>query len=357
MKPPLPPQPDRSRWRASAVLKSDHFSVVERGFWRTDNGEVEGVLRRFDSVPWWVRPVAYHFGRRETRALGRLNGIAGPRLLASGDGFLVRAWIDGLPMHIAKPEGDRGYFRAAKRMMFAMHRAGVVHNDLAKEQNWLRDSAGRPNMTDFQLAHTARKRGLLFRVAAHEDLRHLLKHKRKYCPEALTARERGILETKSLPARIWMATGKRLYIFVTRRILGYMDREGSGADVTRDGPRIAEHLRRLSGVTGAAVVAYPTPRGARLYAFVETARPLSETEVRAHIRGSSEGLPEPNLVHVARQLPRYAEGELREDVLRLVAQNQVDLIDTLRLDAAARSAAAEIVASRLNRTDRRLRSG
>jgi hypothetical protein len=356
MKPPVPPQPDRSRWRASAVLKSDHFSTVERGFWRTEMGEVEGVLRCFDNVPWWVRPIAYHFGRRETRALARLNGVAGPRLLASGDGFLVRTWIDGMPLHLAKPEGDRSYFRAAKRMMFAMHRAGVVHNDLAKEQNWLRDAAGRPNMTDFQLAHTANKRGLLFRIAAHEDLRHLLKHKRKYCPDALTARERRILNTKSLPARLWMATGKQIYIFVTRRILGYMDREGSGADVTRDGPRIARHLRRLSGVTGAAVVAYPTPRGARLYAFVETARPLSEAEVRAHIREAPAGLPEPNLIQIAHQLPRYLEGELREDVLRLVAQNQVDLIDGLRLDAAAKSAAADLIAGRLNRTDRRMRT-
>jgi hypothetical protein len=336
-------------------LKSDHFSTVERGFWRTEHGEVESVLRRFDNVPWWVRPVAYHFGRRERQALARLNGIAGPRLLASGDGFLVRTWIDGLPMHLAKPERDAGYFRAAKRMMFAMHRAGVVHNDLAKEQNWLRDAAGRPQITDFQLAHTAKKRGPLFRIAAHEDLRHLLKHKRKYCPGALTTRERRILATKSLPARVWMATGKQLYIFVTRRILGYMDREGSGADATRDGPKIAARLAQLSGVTGAAVVAYPTPRGARLYAFVEAARPLSEAEVRSHIGKAPEGLPEPNLIQIARQLPRRPEGELRDDVLRLVAQNQVDLIERLRLDPAARAAANELIASRLNRTDRRLR--
>lgn len=349
-------QPDRSRWRPVAVLKSDHFSTVERGFWHGEEGDVEGVLRRFDTAPWWVRPIAYHFGRREARALARLNGIAGPRLLASGNGFLVRAWIEGLPMHIAKPEGDIAYFQAAKRMIFAMHRAGVVHNDLAKEQNWLRDSAGRPNMTDFQLAHTARKRGRLFRIAAHEDLRHLLKHKRKYCSEALTSCERRILARKSLPARLWMATGKPIYIFVTRRLLGYMDREGSGGDVTRDGPRIAARLMSISGVTGAAVVAYPTPRGARLYAFVEAARPLSEAEIRAHIRRAPEALPEPNLIQVARQLPRRPEGELREDVLRLVAQNQVDLIDGLRLDGPARAAADELIAGRLNRTDRRLRS-
>src|SRR5690606_11052861 len=108
-------------------------------------------------------------------------------------------------------------------------------------------------------------RGRLFRLAAHEDLRLLLKHKRKYAPRGLTATERRILATKSLPARLWMATGKKVYLFVTRRLLGYMDREGSGADATRDGPRIAARVQSMSGVTGAAVVAYPTPRGARLY--------------------------------------------------------------------------------------------
>ena len=355
MKAPLHDPADRSRWRSVAVLKSDHFSTVERGFWREDTGEVEAVLRRFDNVPWWIRPVAYHFGRREARALERLKGTAGPRLLAFGDGFLVRSWIDGLPMHVAQPDGDSRFFKSAKRMMSAMHRAGVVHNDLAKEQNWLRDPQGNPQMTDFQLAHTSSRGSKLFRLAAHEDLRHLLKHKRKYAPDALTASERRVLATKSLPARIWMATGKKVYLFITRRLIGYMDREGSGADATRDGPRIAAHLSKLSGVTGAAVVAYPTPRGARLYAFVETAAPLSESEIRAHIAASSEGLPDPSLVQIAWQLPRRPEGDLRDDVLRLVAQNQVDLIDGIPMDAAARAAADELIAGRLNRTDRRLR--
>jgi hypothetical protein len=240
-------------------------------------------------------------------------------------------------------------------MLSAMHRAGVVHNDLAKEQNWLRDSSGMPRLTDFQLAHTSTRRGRLFRLAAHEDLRHLLKHKRKYLPRSLKAQERRVLATKSLPARLWMATGKQLYLFVTRKLLGYMDREGSGADAGRDGPRIVARLAGLSGVTGAAVVSYPTPRGARLYAFVEVAAPLSETDVRAHLASAREPLPDPNIIQIARQLPRNDQGDLREDVLRLVAQNQVDLIDSLPLQGAARAAAAELVASRLNRTDRRLR--
>jgi hypothetical protein len=54
-------------------------------------------------------------------------------------------------------------------------------------------------------------------------------------------------------------------------------------------------------------------------------------------------------------LPRRPEGDLRDDVLRLVAQNQVDLINGILLDAASRKAANELIAARLNRTDRRMR--
>ncbi len=344
-------------WRSVAVLKSDHFSTVERGFWRGEKGEEEAVLRRFDVVPFWIKPVAYHFGRREVQSLNKLKGLAGPRLLAYGPGFLVRSWIDGLPLHMAKPEGENKFFAAAKTMMFKMHRAGVVHNDLAKEQNWLRDGSGLPRLTDFQLAHTSEKRGRLFRVAAHEDLRHLLKHKRKYAPDFLTAREKKILATKSLPARIWMATGKQVYIFVTRKIFGYMDREGSGADYVIDGPRIAARLRAFPGVTESAIVSYPTPRGARLYAFVEASQPLKERDLREHISRSADGLPDPSLIQIAQRLPRGKNGEVREEVLRLVALNQIDLIDGIALDPAAKTAAEDLIANRLNRTDRRLREG
>lgn len=342
-------------WRSVAVLKSDHFSTVERGYWRTSSGEEEAVLRRFDNVPLWIRPIAYHFGRREVNSLQRLDGLAGPRLLAYGPGFLVRSWIDGLPLHMAKPEGENKFFAEAKKMMFRMHSKGVVHNDLAKEQNWLRGGDGLPRLTDFQLAHISNRRGKIFRIAAHEDLRHLLKHKRKYAPDFLTARERKILATKSLPARIWMATGKRVYILVTRRILGYMDREGSGADFAVDGPRIAARLRAFPGVTASAVVSYPTPRGSRLYAFVEAADGVKERDLREYISRSPDGLPDPSLIHIASSLPRGKNGEIRDEVLRLVALNQVDLIDGIVLDAAARAAAENLIANRLNRTDRRLR--
>ncbi len=90
------------------VLKRDLLSTIERGRFVTPAGEVEAVLRRIDEVPWWCLGLARHLFARERRALavaGEL-GIA-PPLLFAGHNALIRGWMDGLPLHIAKPHGAR----------------------------------------------------------------------------------------------------------------------------------------------------------------------------------------------------------------------------------------------------------
>ncbi len=207
-----------------SLLKSDLFGrmTLER---------LQGrpvVVRDAGDARWWIAWLARRLCSREARALARLDGLPGtPRLLAVERGRLHREWIEGRPMQLAKPR-NRDYFRRAHRLIATLHRRGVAHNDLAKEPNWLVTPLGAPALVDFQLATVSARRGRLFRALAREDLRHLLKHKRLYCPEWLTARERRILATPALVSRLWMATGKRLYLFVTRRLLGWVDREGAG---------------------------------------------------------------------------------------------------------------------------------
>jgi hypothetical protein len=74
----------------------------------------------------------------------------------------------------------------------------------------------------------ARRRGRVFRALAYDDLRHWLKHKRSYLPERLTARQRAVLQRRSWISRAWMATGKPVYRFITRRLFNWADREGAG---------------------------------------------------------------------------------------------------------------------------------
>jgi len=335
-----------ARWRSGVMLKRDVFSTIERGHFRTEAGDVDAVLRRIDAVPWWSRGLAHLLFRRERRALA-IAGPLGicPPLLFAGRRVLVRGWIDGVPLHIAKPHGDTSYFRSAKAALRKLHRAGITHNDLAKEQNWLYAN-GRAYLTDFQLASCFRRRGsALFRIARYEDLRHLLKHKRRYAPAALTAAERRVLARKSLLTRIWMATGKKVYYAITRG-LNVTDREGRGIRFTREAPAIAARLRTHPQVRDVAVVAFPDRRtGTGLYAFVEGS--AGDLELSEFL-----GRTAPEHLQVVDALPRNAQGEVRSEILELVAMNQLDLISSLIKTDAERALVGRIVSERRNLRDR-----
>ncbi len=209
----------------SVLLKSDLFGHVVK-VTRDDRTFIRRDIR---SAPFWTRGIARWLMNREARALAAISDLERmPELLHSDRNTLERSFLDGQPMQLARPENAVAYFRDARRLLRSLHRAGVVHNDLAKEPNLLVTPDGRAAFIDFQLAFCFRKRSGLFRLLARDDIRHLLKHKRYYCADALTAREKAILSTPSLPSRIYMRTLKPVYLFVTRRLLGWSDREGAG---------------------------------------------------------------------------------------------------------------------------------
>jgi hypothetical protein len=237
------------------------------------------------------------------------------------------------------------FFRSAKRALRLLHRSGITHNDLAKEQNWLYARGGRAYVTDFQLAHFFRRPSLLFRLARYEDLRHLLKHKRRYAPAALTPAERRVLARKTLITRAWMASGKKVYYAITRG-LNFTDREGRGVRFTQQAPLIAARLRAHPLVDDVAIVPFPDRRtGTGLYAFVETN--AAEDELLEFL-----GETKPEHLQVVPALPRDKEGEIRSEILELVAINQLDLIDALIGTDAERAIVSQIIAERRNLRDR-----
>ena len=220
--------PSLAAWRRETVLKEDLFSRVERGHFEGEGPDGTWVMRDTSIARWWTKPLAHFLERREIAALRALQGFPGvAQLLFAKNHILVRSWIPGQPLQRARTT-DLAFYRSAFRLLVALHRRGVAHNDLAKEPNWLVTPDGGAAFTDFQLAYVAPRRGRIFRLAAREDLRHLLKHKNHYCPAAITKRERQIMANRSLPSRLWLATGKKVYMFITRRILHWSDREGSG---------------------------------------------------------------------------------------------------------------------------------
>ena len=349
-----PPAELGERWQRGMVLKRDIFSIVERGSWHGPDGQVDAVARRIDQVPWWTFAFARNFLAREARALSVVGplGIA-PLLYFSGKRVLVRRWIDGVPLHIARPLGDRAYFRSARVALRKLHSAGFCHNDLAKEQNWLRGPDGRAYLTDFQLSAQPRRRGRFFRLAAYEDLRHYLKHKRSYVPEALTATERRILARKTWLTLLWMATGKRVYLWVTRGLFRFTDREGGGPRLVIDAPVIAAWLKRHPQVRDVVVLAFPDRRvGTGLYAFVEAKPDADEEKIHDFMVESTGRAKAPERMQLVEALPRHADGSVRIEILQLIAMNQLDQLDMLITGETERHIVGRIIAGRRNLRDR-----
>lgn len=207
------------------ALKADSFGRI--ALMRGPQGLF--VRRDLAAVPPWLRLPAWWLARREARGLrAALGAEAVPQLLAWDGRRLDRSYLDGAAMYQRPPRGDLAYFRLARRRLQALHRRGVAHNDLAKEANWLVLADGSPAIIDFQLAVCGRPRSRWMRLLAREDLRHLLKHKRTYCPERLTPVERRLLRRTSWVRDLWFRTGKPIYRFVTRRLLRWEDNEGQG---------------------------------------------------------------------------------------------------------------------------------
>jgi len=174
-----------------------------------------------------LRWLARRLAAREASALLALRALpfGVPQLIEFDGRVLRRSALPGEPLFARAPP-SRDFFVRALRLVRALHRAGVTHNDLAKEANWLRAPGDLPGLVDFQLAVRSRRRGFWFRYLAHEDLRHLLKHKRTYVPGSLTARQRRILATRPWPTQLWRVWWKPAYHALTRGVLGWRNRVG-----------------------------------------------------------------------------------------------------------------------------------
>lgn len=198
------------------LLKSELFGSVGH--------DAHYLDRNLTTGPAWARPLARWLAAREARALHAAAGVGGiPELVAFDGLHLRRRWLPGTALQVARP-ADPAYFREGLHLLRRLHRAGVAHNDLAKEPHWLVLPDGHPALVDFQLATVSRRRGAWFRLLAREDLRHLLKHKRSHCPGRLTARQRRMLADPGIVSRFFHRSGRFVYGFVTRRMLGWRNK-------------------------------------------------------------------------------------------------------------------------------------
>ncbi|MBA2711049.1 MAG: hypothetical protein H0U57_10720 [Tatlockia sp.] len=208
-------------------LKSDAFGSIEQGIFITELGISIPAIKRNYSKNKFFRPLALYLATKEKKALeilAKANHPSLPKLLKLSKHYHIRSFIPGESMHRCPDKLSPEYFKRSKQLLTTMRRFGIANNDLAKEANWLITEDGMPAVTDFQLALSFKKNSKLLRIFAHEDLRHLLKHKRKYL--SVTAKEIQILNNKTLMSKVYKNTFKRMYLLITRKILRWQDRVG-----------------------------------------------------------------------------------------------------------------------------------
>lgn len=169
---------------------------------------------------------------RERRALRALEGLIGVPRLAEEDTRsedLMRSWIEGTPLHRA-PHLAQDFFEHLDELVHEIHRRGVCHNDLHKEQNILVGSDGFPYLIDFQLASLHARPGRVAESRMHDDLRHVQKHRRRYTRDGRApAGVRGVPEAarmrRSWTAGVWRRSVKPLYEWLTRSVFEARDGE------------------------------------------------------------------------------------------------------------------------------------
>ncbi|WP_157015805.1 serine/threonine protein kinase [Mesorhizobium xinjiangense] len=342
------------QFTAENVLKRDVFSETRKGHFEGDP-ERKIIRREVGAAPVWSRPLAWLLARREIRVMRAVDGVPGtPNLISVDADGLYRTWVEGTPLHLARPH-DPAWYKDAHRLLRSFRRRGVTHNDLAKPQNWLAAPDGSAAVIDFQLASLHRRKGALYRLMAYEDFRHLLKQKRAFAPELMTRREKGILARRSLPSRIWMASGKKVYNLITRGLFNWSDGEGTGDRLDREGAGIVTALKSHPGVRDVALTLYPLPRkGVGIYAFVEADGGIGQAELeglqKSKLRDGGADLIQP-----VNALPRRPDGAPRDDILRLVAMNQMTELDAvLQREPDLAAIVQDVAAGRLNFTDRRI---
>lgn len=347
--PPLKDPQSLGEFVAMMVLKRDVFSETRLGYF-TDNPEKRIIRRIVSYAPKWSRPLAWILARREIRTLKKVRGLYGvPELIAVDKDGLFRSWSEGTPLHLARPD-NKEYYLSAQKILRNLRRMGITHNDLAKPQNWLMTSDGKASIIDFQLASVHKKRGALYRYFAYEDFRHLIKQKKSFAPNLLTPTEKRILKKRSWPSRLWLATGKRVYNFITKDMFKWSDGDGTGDRIQNQGPLIQKLLKDNHDIGDIAFATYSLPaKGVGLYLFVESDK-LDEKAVRDLLKGQKI-----ELLQVVHKLPKHNNGALRDDIIKLVAMNELtDLAQLLKKEPDLLPIVAPIIDNRKNFTDRRV---
>jgi hypothetical protein len=219
------------------TVKHDFWAGT--GFYRIVNGPDAGRLavakinRRlpaFGILP--LRWIGRWLKHREVRAYTTLQDLPNiPKLLgdATDTGFL-HAFAEGEPLKKGAAVPD-AFFDELMALIHELNRRGIAYVDTNKPENIILGTDGRPHLIDFQISFDANAwwpRALgrqLLKPFYRSDVYHVLKQKRRFRPDQLTADELTRLEQRSLAVRVHRALTKP-YFLVRRPIMRWLERSG-----------------------------------------------------------------------------------------------------------------------------------
>jgi predicted Ser/Thr protein kinase len=221
------------RFRRVGRLKKDFFSCNE--LLEDEQGQI-WVLKvsRFLYLAGYGREPARFLSRREQAFYRQLQGIEGiPRLhQACGPNFLLHAFIPGQTLQ-QRREVDARFFAQLEQLLAAIHARGIAAVDISKKANIIVGDDGKPYLIDFQISAGRTSYGgplaegwnALVEQLMAEDRYHLLKHKRRICPELLSAAELAESRRKSRINRVYRAVLGRPFLAAKRRVFPHGSHE------------------------------------------------------------------------------------------------------------------------------------
>ncbi|MCE5278320.1 MAG: hypothetical protein ABFD92_20910 [Planctomycetaceae bacterium] len=199
------------RYRLVRVFKHDFYAMTS--LYETDSPQARypkivvkcGRMQPFCGLP--LQALGQWQRGHEQAIYKALAGVAGiPAWVGLvGDWGYAIEFVPGLPLdHVEAP--PRGYFDRMRQLLDDVHARGVAYGDGNKRSNMLVGPHGEPYLIDYQISFRRRGdlpwplRTMIDRAADYfmrKDIYHLYKHKRRMCPQELTAEEEELSRWRS----------------------------------------------------------------------------------------------------------------------------------------------------------------
>lgn len=205
------------------TVKHDFFAAT--AFYRDDAGRTV-VLKVSRTTDFAGVPLAWlgrWLCRREMHFYNKLSDLPNiPTLLGVvGPTGFVHEFVPGRPLEKNQPVPD-GFFAELQQLLAELHRRGVAYVDTDKPQNILLGDDGRPHLIDFQISYDLESLGdwpinrWWLQRLQHEDLYHVVKHKRRMRPDEMTPGEMAVATRRSALIRFHRLVTKP-YFLIRRR--------------------------------------------------------------------------------------------------------------------------------------------